>query len=249
VAALVTCLATVIAGVRTVRQMRPLQHLTGTLLGMTAQLISGVAKLRIAGAEERAFTHWAQTFSQQQIVRRRLQGIEDTMTVVHTLLPTIASVGLFWSATRVLQSSPATALTTGTFLAFNTAFGLFMGGATSLSTLIIDLLKVTTLWERARPVIETTPEVDAGKIDPGRLTGKLALEHVTFRYREHGPVILDDVSLHAEPGEFIALVGPSGSGKSTLVRLLLGLETPEAGAIYYDNHDCPGWMSWLYVGS
>jgi ABC-type bacteriocin/lantibiotic exporter with double-glycine peptidase domain len=45
------------------------------------------------------------------------------------------------------------------------------------------------------------------------------------------------VSLHIEPGEFIALVGPSGSGKSTLFRLLLGFETPEAGAIYFDGQD------------
>jgi ABC-type bacteriocin/lantibiotic exporter with double-glycine peptidase domain len=50
-------------------------------------------------------------------------------------------------------------------------------------------------------------------------------------------VILDDISLHAEPGEFIALVGPSGSGKSTIMRLLLGLETPASGAIYYDRQD------------
>jgi ABC-type bacteriocin/lantibiotic exporter with double-glycine peptidase domain len=83
--------------------------------------------------------------------------------------------------------------------------------------------------------VEATPEVHTGQSDPGRLTGILALEHVTFRYQESGPVILDDVSLHAAPGEFIALVGPSGSGKSTLFRLLLGFETPEAGAVFYDG--------------
>ena len=46
-----------------------------------------------------------------------------------------------------------------------------------------------------------------------------------------------DVSLHARPGEFIALVGQSGSGKSTLLRLALGLESPLSGAVYYDGHD------------
>jgi ABC-type bacteriocin/lantibiotic exporter with double-glycine peptidase domain len=101
----------------------------------------------------------------------------------------------------------------------------------------VDLLEVGTLWERAKPILAATPEVDTTRANPGRLSGKLALDHVTFRYQEHGPVILDNVSIHAESGEFIALVGPSGSGKSTLFRLLLGFDTPEAGAVYYDDQE------------
>ena len=60
---------------------------------------------------------------------------------------------------------------------------------------------------------------------------------MTFRYRQQGPVVLHDVSLRAEPGEFIALIGPSGSGKSTILRLLLGFDVPEAGAVYYDDQE------------
>ena len=104
-----------------------------------------------------------------------------------------------------------------------------------MSNTLLDLLEVTTLWERGRPIVVTTPERDTGQVEPGRLTGKVALEHVTFRYQEHGPIILDNVSLHAEPGEFIALVGQSGGGKSTIFRLLLGFETPQAGIVSYDN--------------
>src|SRR5690606_23143366 len=93
------------------------------------------------------------------------------------------------------------------------------------------------LFERARPILTARREVDSTKMDPGDLSGRIDVEHVSFRYHPQGPLILDDVSIHAEPGMFVAIVGPSGSGKSTLVRLLLGLETPETGSIYYDVRD------------
>ena len=176
----------------------------------------------------------------QQVLRRRLQTIEDALLVVNTALPTLAALVLFWCAARLLAATPegtAPALTTGTVLAFYTAFGTFSNGATTLSTTIIDILDIATLWERAKPILAAPLEVDAGKLDPGRLAGKIALEHVTFRYRPDGPAILDDLSLAVEPGEFIALVGPSGGGKSTIVRLLLGFETPESGTVYYDDQD------------
>jgi ABC-type bacteriocin/lantibiotic exporter with double-glycine peptidase domain len=54
------------------------------------------------------------------------------------------------------------------------------------------------------------------------------------------PMVLRDISLSVKPGQFIALVGPSGSGKSSLLRLFLGFERPESGAIYYDGQDLSG---------
>jgi ABC-type bacteriocin/lantibiotic exporter with double-glycine peptidase domain len=122
-------------------------------------------------------------------------------------------------------------------LAFYAAMGLFVGGMTRLSQTLLEVLEVAVLWDRTRPVVTQQPEVAAGYRDPGRLTGKIALEHVTFRYHDQGPIVLDDVSIAAEPGDFIALVGPSGSGKSTLLRLLLGFETPQQGAVFYDDQD------------
>lgn len=240
VVALLAITATTYSGYLTVRQVRPLQQLMGELFGTTVQIINGVTKLRVAGAEGRAFAYWGEKFSQQQRLRRRIQRIEDSIKVFNGVLPPLASAVIFWFVVLDMQSATAAGqvgLTAGTFLAFNAAYGTFIGGATSLSNTIIDLLEVSTLFERARPILEGEPEVDSDKTDPGRLTGKLAVEHVTFRYQEDGAVILDDVSIHAEPGEFIALVGPSGCGKSTILRLLLGFEAPEAGTVYYDDQD------------
>jgi len=70
-----------------------------------------------------------------------------------------------------------------------------------------------------------------------KLSGEILFDHVSFRYSESDPLVLDDVTIRAKSGEFIAIVGESGSGKSTLVRLALGLETPSSGTVYYDGHD------------
>ena len=115
-----------------------------------------------------------------------------------------------------------------------------MGGVIGLSNTIISILEVVVLWGRAKPILEATSEIDLSKADPGKLSGKVELEHISFRYREDGPLNLDDVNIKAARGEFIALVGPSGSGKSTIIRLLLGFDTPEVGTVYYDGQDLSG---------
>ena len=65
----------------------------------------------------------------------------------------------------------------------------------------------------------------------------MELSHVTFRYTETMPPVLDNLSLKIRPGQYVAIVGPTGCGKSTLLRLLLGFETPQKGAVYYDGRD------------
>jgi ABC-type bacteriocin/lantibiotic exporter with double-glycine peptidase domain len=106
-----------------------------------------------------------------------------------------------------------------------------------LSAAFISLLRLVPVYERAQPILHTLPEVNAFKADPGELTGEIEISRVTFRYKDKGPTVLNDVSLHFKHGEFVALVGPSGSGKSTLLRLLLGFETPEAGGVFYDDQN------------
>lgn len=86
---------------------------------------------------------------------------------------------------------------------------------------------------------------DASKTDPGRLRGAVTVDNLTFRYRTSGPMVLDGISIRAEPGECIALTGPSGSGKSTLLNLILRFETPHSGAIYLDGRDpCGSRSAW-----
>jgi ATP-binding cassette subfamily C protein len=128
-------------------------------------------------------------------------------------------------------------LSTGAFLAFMAAFVQFSTGALELSSALISVLAVIPLYERAKPILTSLPEVVTTQTAPPELTGNIDIHHMSFRYRDEGPLVLRDLSLGIASGQFVALVGPSGSGKSTLFRLLLGFETPRSGAIYYDGQD------------
>ncbi|NEP41687.1 MAG: NHLP bacteriocin export ABC transporter permease/ATPase subunit, partial [Okeania sp. SIO2H7] len=234
--ACLTILVTLWSGAIARRKLRSFQEISGEIFGLTVQLIGGVSKLRVGGAEERAFAYWAKKYSQQTRLMLGNQLIEDLVTAFNTALPTVSSILLFTLTVYLIQTQE-TGLSIGKFLAFNTAFGTFISGATNLSKTIVNIIEITILWERAQPILAATPEVDINKSDPGQLSGRIKLDRLSFRYRSDTPLIINDITIEAEAGEFIALVGPSGSGKSTIVRLLLGFETPVAGTIYYDGRD------------
>ena len=88
-----------------------------------------------------------------------------------------------------------------------------------------------------KPILEAVPEMEDKAPQVEDLFGGIEVSGVSFRYQEDGPLILDDLSLKIEPGEYVGIVGKSGCGKSTLMRLMLGFEQPLTGGIYYDNYD------------
>ncbi len=241
--AVISLIVTIISGILILQKQRPLLEMQGLIFGTMVQLINGISKLRVAGAEERAFAYWSKKYSKQVKLELSTQFVEDLMALFNTIMPTITSAVLFWFVIGLLKGDAkgdSDGFSTGTFLAFSSAFGTFISGTTSLSSTILNVLSIIPLWKRAKPILEAMPEVSLDKADPGRLVGKIEIDHVVFRYRPDGPLTLDDVSIHADPGEFIALVGPSGSGKSTIFRLLLGFDVPELGTVYYDGQDLAG---------
>ena len=238
--AVVTIAFTTVSGTILLRKVRPQLELQGNIFGITVQLINGISKLHIAGAQERAFACWSKNYSRQIKLELSTQQVEDAVQVFNTVMPTLTNGILFWLTISLLQeaqTSGTIGLSLGTFLAFNTASGNFINGATNLSNTVTEVLQVIPQWKRTQPILAAIPEVNLSKSDPGQLMGKIVVDRIRFRYLCDRPLTLDNISLYANPGEFIALVGASGSGKSTLFRLLLGFDIAEAGSIYYDGQD------------
>jgi len=223
----------------------------GQAEGFVVQLLTGIAKLRVAAAENRAYARWATYFTRQKKRFVRAQYFANIQDIFQSVFPVIATGVIFIAASVLLKDAttqqqlealvsidgtpPATPMSTGDFIAFNSAFGQFLAAMTALATSITKSLVVVPMFERLRPIVEAEPEVEETDKAVETLRGGIEINHVSFRYSEGGPLVLNDLSFNIEPNEFVAIVGSSGSGKSTLVRLLLGFERCEAGEVLYDG--------------
>ncbi len=255
IVSLINFLISFVSGVILIRLDRTQEGLSGKIQGFTVQLINGVQKLRVAAAESRGFAAWGKKYQPQIQLNNRIFQINDILSVTNEVVSLVTSILIYWFTIQIIisaQQSGVPSLNTGTFIAFNSAMGVFLGGVTSLSNTITNIIGIVPLWERAKSILKSPIEYNHNQAHPGELLGGITLENVTFSYHHQSEkltrglldktipetntsIVLHDISLEVKPGEFVAIVGPSGSGKSTLFRLLLGFEQPQTGKIFYDG--------------
>ena len=198
--------------------------------GMNYALISGVQKIRLSGAEKRAFSRWADLYTKKARLLYNPPLFLRLNGVLTSAITIIGNVVLYSAAI-------ASGLSVANFYAFSTAYGMVSGAFAALSGVALTLGNIRPVFDMVKPILAAVPEVSDGKRVVSRISGGIELNNVSFRYTEDGPLILDNLSLKIRPGQYIGIVGPTGCGKSTLMRLLLGFETPQKGAVYYDGKD------------
>ncbi len=212
---------------------RVITHLQNRIFGMLIQLLSSISKIRIAGAEVHAFAQWAGDYSVNKRQNYAVRKLFLWIMMLSNVFPLLITLFVFSAISMQLPNT----LSTGEFLAFYTALTMTVVAFIQLGMAGISFFMSIPLLESISPILETLPENASLKAEVKNLTGEIEVANASFRYLPNGPLVLNNISIHIQPGEFVAIVGASGSGKSTLLRLLLGFESPENGSVYYDRQD------------
>ncbi len=198
--------------------------------GMTYAMITGVQKIKLAGAEKRVFAKWLNLYS---------AGAELVYNPpVFIKINSVISLGISLISNIILYSlAVKSGISQSSYFAFTTAYGMLSGAFMTLSGMALSAARIKPILEMAEPFLNTEPETSDNKEIVTSISGGVELDHISFRYAENLPLVIDDLSLKVKPGEYVAIVGKTGCGKSTLMRILLGFEKPEKGSVRFDGKD------------
>ncbi|MDR1706026.1 MAG: ATP-binding cassette domain-containing protein [Clostridiales bacterium] len=198
--------------------------------GITMSLFSGVLKLKLAGAEKRVFAKWSSVYSKNA----KLQYLPPVIVRFGGLFMFLLTSGctLFF-----YYAAAASNVSVAEYMAFNAAFGMASGALSQFTGIAGTITHIRSMFKSLGPIFDEEPESGTGGTIVERLSGVVELNNVSFRYADNMPLVLDNLSLKIRAGQYVAICGATGCGKSTLMRLMLGFETPQKGAVYYDGKD------------
>ena len=198
--------------------------------GISYQLISGIQKIKLSGAERRAFAKWGKLYADEAKLEYDPPIFLKISSVITFAISLVGALAIYFFAVKG-------GVSVAEYYAFNSAYGMLNSAFMALTGVAAGIAAIKPILEMAKPIMEAEPEVSEDKLVITRLSGGIELNNVTFRYNESMPPILDDLSLKIRPGQYVAIVGKTGCGKSTLMRVMLGFEKPQKGAVYYDGRD------------
>lgn len=227
---LITVIVSVVTALMQMRISKERMEAAAKESGLGYALVSGIQKIKLAGAEKRAFSRWGLLYANEAKYTYDPPLFIKVNPVISVFISLVGSMIMYYEAV-------SHGVSVSDYYAFNSAYGMVSGAFMSLAGIAVTIAQISPVLEMAKPIMEAEPEISGDKTIVERLSGGIELNNISFRYSDDMPLVIDDLSLKIRPGEYIAIVGKTGCGKSTLLRILLGFEMPQKGAVYYDGKD------------
>lgn len=200
------------------------------MYGLLYEMLGGMQKIRVNGAEERSFQQWAERFADSEVnsaSQPMMYFYSSGMSYASRLLPIMVTMLAAWKYELGLSD----------YIAYCAVLGIALSTINQLSVIMKQIGKMMPEARMCRPILEASMEDAHEQHVLTQVEGAIEVSGLRFRYSENASWIFNGLNLRIHQGEYVAIVGPSGCGKSTLLRLLLGFEKPEEGSIFYDHYN------------
>ena len=200
------------------------------------QYLNAIDKIRLAGAENKAAARYLLPMKEREVALIKKNRFTSFSDALRGITVTVITMLFYYIIIKKQQT-----ISLGNFTAFNSAFGTMAGAVMGFVDGLVRIYVTQPNLQRIMPLFECAAEYAEGdgqaQYVTSGLNGRVELKDVSFRYSENLPLVLNNLNMTFESGEYIGIVGKSGCGKSTLFKLLLGFETPNNGAVLYDGNN------------
>lgn len=214
------------------KQSRKIQVAMGDVTHVAAETIQGYRVVRSFGGEDYESRRFRDASEDNMNKQLKMVRLGATFTPSLQLVTYCAMAVLLYLVLLLRGDSSA-----GDLVAYITAAGLLPKPIRQLSEVSATIQKGLAGAESIFEQLDEQDEPDLGTVERDRVSGRIEVRGLSFRYPGHEAQVLDDLSFTIEPGQMVALVGRSGSGKSTLASLIPRFYHHEQGEILVDGVD------------
>lgn len=227
---LVNILFFIFSTYRQTRIYQRMMEISAKNSGLGMEMISGIQKIKMSGSEKRMFSRYVMNYSQEAKIQFNPPFINKYSSVFSLAITLIGQFIIYFCTLKA-------GINAAEYYSFQISYGMISGAIASLTTIGLQLSTLKPSLDMIKPMLEEIPENSEQAQEVTSLAGGIELNNISFYYDETSGNVIDDFSLKIRPKEYVAIVGKTGCGKSTLIRLLLGMEKPQKGTIYYDGRD------------
>lgn len=208
------------------------------------ETVRAATTLKLLGREAVREGGWRNLHAETTNANIGLGRFQISQSFAQSVVTGLQTVIVIYVAGRMILAGDG--FSVGMLFSFLSYRQTFTDRALALVNQVMQFRFLRLHLERLSDIVTTPAESSDEAASLLRVEGRVRLKSVSFRYGASDPLVLEDINLQVEPGDYVAIQGPSGGGKTTLLKLLLGLNQPTDGMIELDGQRATPerWRAW-----